>query len=413
MREVLWIAWLQIKRVIKNRALLGMGIILPLVMTALFTAGGRQNQAVQFPVALIDQDESILSGRLTEALEADPSLKIRKVEAAELPRLLADRQIASGITIPAGFEAALREGRPIDLELVQPPNGNADWSVQVSVQRSLRRVSSQYKLALQLATPPASAGSPANAGAPAGTGSPVASAGAPVSPEAVQAAWATLESTRQAAAVTVDAQSAAGGAKMQNDQNVQTAAGLATTFVMMLVFMMSSTLLLDQQNGTWNRLYSAPVHPTLILIGYLLSFFVTGIVQFGILILGSSLLFGQNWGPLGPLFLIASFVVLCAAGLGLLVATLTKTPEQQRAIGILAVSASSMLGGAYWPLDIVGPVMRQIGYLMPQAWAMEGFRGVLLQGDALSAILLPCAVLFGFTLCFLAAGTIRLRHRTA
>jgi ABC-2 type transport system permease protein len=412
MRQVLAITWLQIKRVIKNRALLGMGIILPLVMTALFTAGGSQQKAVQFPVALVDQDESELSGYLTEALEADPTLKVRKVAATELPRLLADRQIASGIKIPAGFEAALRAGKPIDLELVQPPNGNADWPVQVTVQRTLRRVSSQYRLALQLATAPAGTGS-AMGGAPANAGAAVgAAASAPVSDDAVQAAWAKLASARQEAAVTVDAQSAAGEAKIQNDQSVQTAAGLATTFVMMLVFMMSSTLLLDQQNGTWNRLYGAPVHPSLILVGYLLSFFVTGIVQFGILILGSSLLFGQNWGPLGPLFLIASCVVLCAAGLGLLVATLTKTPEQQRAIGILAVSASSMLGGAYWPLDIVSPLMRQIGYLMPQAWAMEGFRGVLIQPDALTAILLPCGVLIGFTLCFLVAGTIRLRHRT-
>jgi ABC-type multidrug transport system permease subunit len=40
----------------------------------------------------------------------------------------------------------------------------------------------------------------------------------------------------------------------------------------------------------------------------------------------------------------------------------------------------SPLGGLWWPLEIVGPVMRQIAYFVPTGWAMEGINAMLAFG---------------------------------
>jgi ABC-2 type transport system permease protein len=46
---------------------------------------------------------------------------------------------------------------------------------------------------------------------------------------------------------------------------------------------------------------------------------------------------------------------------------------------------------------------------MPSAWAMEGFQNLILRGQGFASILMPVAVLLGYTLIFLAVAIWRFR----
>jgi len=72
----------------------------------------------------------------------------------------------------------------------------------------------------------------------------------------------------------------------------------------------------------------------------------------------------------------AAGTVLSASGMGLFLAGVVRSPEQQSAFGILFINATLMLGEVYWDLDFVSAPLRRIGYLTPQAWAIEGFKAV-------------------------------------
>jgi len=85
-------------------------------------------------------------------------------------------------------------------------------------------------------------------------------------------------------------------------------------------------------------------------------------------------------------------------------------PEQQSAFGILFINATAMLGGVYWDLNSVSAPMRRIGYLTPQAWAIEGFKEVMLLSGAWGAIALPLTVLLGIAAVFMTAGLLRVRY---
>lgn len=69
-----------------------------------------------------------------------------------------------------------------------------------------------------------------------------------------------------------------------------------------------------------------------------------------------------------------------------------------------------MLGGVYWPLDLVSDTMRRVGYLTPQAWAMDGFREVMLRGGSWSGLARPLVVLLTLAAVFMAAGLRRVRY---
>ncbi|MGZ4135825.1 MAG: ABC transporter permease, partial [Tumebacillaceae bacterium] len=141
-----------------------------------------------------------------------------------------------------------------------------------------------------------------------------------------------------------------------------------------------------------------------------LSFFLIGWIQFAILMVLSSLLFHVAWGNLTGLIVLVSALLLAVVGLGMFLAGLVKTTEQQSAIGSIIIVSTCMLGGVYWPLDIVSDTMRGIAQFVPQFWAMQGFTELVARGGGVADILGPVAVLLGFAAVFLVAGLSRVRY---
>jgi ABC-2 type transport system permease protein len=59
------------------------------------------------------------------------------------------------------------------------------------------------------------------------------------------------------------------------------------------------------------------------------------------------------------------------------------------------------LGGAWFPLDVTGRTFSKIGHLLPSAWAMDGFQNVIVRGQGLASVLLPCGVMAAYAALFL------------
>ena len=187
-------------------------------------------------------------------------------------------------------------------------------------------------------------------------------------------------------------------------------AGFAIMFVMMMMLSMTGVLIEARQTGIWSRLFISPVSRFQVMAGYFMSFFLVGWIQFSLLIFLSSMLFGVEWGdPAGLLILITS-LLLCVVGLGIAIASLVKTAEQQSAIGTLLVISTCMLGGVYWPISIVPDIMQKIANFVPQTWAMEGFASLISEGGGIGDIMLPSLVLLAFAVLFLSVGLSRMKY---
>ena len=89
--------------------------------------------------------------------------------------------------------------------------------------------------------------------------------------------------------------------------------------------------------------------------------------------------------------------------------TLVRTRGQMSAVMAVSATALSMLGGAYWPLDIVSPAMRTVAYLTPTGWAMQGLTDIVVRAQGPGQAVLPALVLTGMSALFLAVGISRLR----
>ena len=67
------------------------------------------------------------------------------------------------------------------------------------------------------------------------------------------------------------------------------------------------------------------------------------------------------------------------------------------------------LGGAWWPLEIVPDFMQIIGRISPVAWAMDGFKNIVLRGQGLGSVLLPAGILLGYAAAFFALAAWRFK----
>jgi ABC-2 type transport system permease protein len=166
----------------------------------------------------------------------------------------------------------------------------------------------------------------------------------------------------------------------------------------------------EREQGTLSRLLATPTSRTVLVIGKVAGIFATVILQAAIMIGFGVFLFHVPWGddPLGVIMIITSFA-LATTGLGIMVSALARTRGQVSAITAVGATSMAMLGGAYWPLDIVSPAMRVMALFTPVGWAMTGLTDIVVRSQGAGQAILPSSVLLGMAAVFLAVGVSRLK----
>ncbi|NMD70822.1 ABC transporter permease [Bacillus sp. DNRA2] len=180
--------------------------------------------------------------------------------------------------------------------------------------------------------------------------------------------------------------------------------GFAIMFMMFGLTGAASTILDEKLGGTWARLFISPATKLEISVGYLVSYFLMGWIQFAVLMLAMNLMFDIKWSHLEYLIPFASLVILCVVGFGLMIAGLVKTKQQAMALSAVVITSTCMLGGVYWSLDLVPEFMKKISLAVPQSWAMAGFEEIISGSLHTGTLITDTLVLFGFSIVFFSIG---------
>ncbi len=159
--------------------------------------------------------------------------------------------------------------------------------------------------------------------------------------------------------------------------------GSAQAIFFMLFTAMSSAagILEEKRDGTLQRLIVSPTPRIVILLGKLIGTFLTCVVQVVILIVAltivGSLLAGKVefiWGSDIPaVVLVILMVALAASGLGTLVASLVRTPEQGNVIGGVISMVMGIFGGAFFSTSIFPDFIKPITNLTITFWGTDAF----------------------------------------
>ncbi|CAM3730362.1 ABC transporter permease [Mesobacillus thioparans] len=182
------------------------------------------------------------------------------------------------------------------------------------------------------------------------------------------------------------------------------AIGFTIMFMMFGISGAASAILDERIGGTWQRLLTSPAAKAQVMSGYLISYFLMGAIQLSVLMAVMSLIYGSSWGSLVYFVPFAALVIITIVGFGLMMAGLVKTRQQSGALSAVLIVSTCMLGGVYWPLEIVPEFMQQIAKAVPQSWMITGFREIVSGSLYTPAIVNSTLVLLAFSTIFFTIG---------
>lgn len=198
-----------------------------------------------------------------------------------------------------------------------------------------------------------------------------------------------------------------------NEKEVNTLPiGFTIMFMMFALGNAASSIHVEREEKTWQRLMVSPISSFQVLSGYLLSYFILGWLQFGTLMIVMKLVFDVDWGNLLYLIPFASLTILLIVGYAIMMASLMKTRKQTEITNSIIIVSTCMLGGVYWPLEIVPPFMQTLSKFVPQAWMISGFENIMKGDIMLSNLNMDTSILSAITIGFLTIGTVKIRKIT-
>ncbi len=187
-------------------------------------------------------------------------------------------------------------------------------------------------------------------------------------------------------------------------------AGMCVQFILFMGIDAGMVVLYQRRSGLWKRLQAAPLSRYVIIgsraasaaivaMVIMLTVFGFARVVFGVRIEGSLA---------GFLGVCIAFAIMTAT-FGLLIAVLGKTPEATRGIAILVTLILVMLGGSWVPAFIFPQWLQKASFAVPTRWAVDGLDAMVWRGSGFDAALGPIGALLAFAVLFGAVAVWRFR----
>lgn len=196
------------------------------------------------------------------------------------------------------------------------------------------------------------------------------------------------------------------------NQALQSLFGFTLFFVIYTIGFNVVDILNEKQMGIWDRIIISPTSKVAVYTANLLYSFLIGYVQvvfiFFVFRYGAGVDFQGSFGK--TLLIIIPYLFSIVA-LTILLTGLVKTTGQFNALLPLIGVSFAMLGGAYWPLEIVSSeLLLAISKVIPVTYGMELLKGAVISKSSLQDLLYPIGILLLMGVVMMGIG-IRLIER--
>lgn len=155
-------------------------------------------------------------------------------------------------------------------------------------------------------------------------------------------------------------------------QRVSTSTGLFLIFIMVSAMATMSVIQEDKRSMTLQRLMASPVRRSELMAGHFLGCMLVGTVQILFVLAVTRL---PAWGDYGISFgaqwLVLECFLLASLGMFAAVAGLMRGSERNSVVQPLILTPTCMVGGCFWPLEIMPESMQKLANFVPQKWVID------------------------------------------
>ena len=369
---------------LRDRGAMLMIFALPPLMFFVFAEvfSGTDGDSLQLRVQVQDRVGSSITAALAEAMVADPSIAAAALPADDPePRLAVttgevDALIVIRTEPAAGLGADLDAPAPI-VVVSDAARGLAGPIVSARVQRLVQREFTHLGVARAAALIDALAG--------------------PYTAEqreylAVALEELAAEPLREGDGASADglvAQETLNGVDPDRGGISYYAGAVAILFLLFSAMQGAISMIDERTSGIVDRLVATPGGYPTVVAGKALFLVGQGLVQVTLIFAFAGVFYGVDWlGRFGAWLLTAVLAAAAAAGLALLTASLARSRQQAQTASSFVVLILSAIGGSMVPRFMMPEWLRELGWITPNAWAIEAWQGLLWR-DATIAELAP------------------------
>jgi ABC-2 type transport system permease protein len=177
----------------------------------------------------------------------------------------------------------------------------------------------------------------------------------------------------------------------------------------MLIFLASMSVAREIETGTLKRLQLTPVSSVDIMGGITAALVLIGVVAIGLAFLVAVLCGFRSQGPLWVAILVGAMTSVSVIGLGMVVASFTRTVSQAFIVANFPMAMMMFFSGVIYPLPkvtIFTVGARQIGLydILPPTHAVVALNKVLTLGAGLSEVAYELSALTILSILYFAVG---------
>jgi len=360
-------------------------LIMPIIFTLLFGyasgAFSSEESDSRLPVGYLNEDNRWVDQSLHDMLADSETIRLVEYSSASIPefeRFVADGNLAAAIIVPREYGKAMLKNKTIHL-IVIADTGSTTWTtIQAEILTAVSRLDGAIRTATIM--------------------DDMLDDRAPFRYAFDQTleAWndppiKVIETTSSVVPNVAD-----GGMSLAH-----TSPGMMLQFAIAGLLTAAQIIVTERKSRTLQRLLTTSVRRIHILLGHYLAIFILIFSQFMILIAFGQFALKVDYMrvPSATLF-VAFSAALCISAMGLLIGVIARSEEQAVTFSIIPMFVFSGLGGAWVPLEVTGETFQIIGHLTPVAWAMDGFKNVIIRGFGLDSVLLSAGVLAAYAVLF-------------
>jgi len=407
-RNTFAMAWKEIQLLVRDRGLLAVLFLLPLLFTSLYggmnmQAAGGGDAIISLDVCLVNQDEGIFGEEIAKALNSIAELNVETFDGvADAEQRVAEGEATAAIVIPAGFTANMDAYTPTTIEVMVDPAQPESVSIVTEIMNQvIGEVTIWGEVQYGIRTVLDESGLLAGASIEEQRA---------VGAQTLGVIMTQLSEMRRTPAIVVASEDLEGATVTIAGALQAFFAFLFPAITVMFIFFIvgaaADSLLTERETGTLRRLLAGPIPRGAIIAGKMLAYVLLVCLQVVVLFGVGNIVFDLPLGesPVG-LVLLTLTVALVANAMGMLVATLAKTPNQAANIGLVLGFVLAGIGGCMNP-GLSAPITRSEGFmatlskLTPHAHAVEGYYRLMAENGTLINVLPQMGILLAFGVVF-------------
>ena len=382
MIAILKLRWMKLRDDIK---LIGIMTAMTLVMIGVFSSIDYTSEITYFGV--IDEDQSTMSQLLIEKLNSQDGYEMISYSLEEAKEAVKTYDISGAFYFEKGFAEDVLEGE-VEVQKLITSENMSNLQMDSLLTAGINQVKSDEAIIMMLNHIVAEDTS-------------------------IYAREAFEEHRTYKEPIKVESRSLT--ESKSYDSVKHSVVGFSLFFAMFTIVFGISDILMDKEYHTWDRLLISPISKLSILSGNLITVFLIGFIQVSSMFAISKYLFKVDWaGNIIHMMVVVAAFVFCVTALGMFLSNFVNTIGQLSAISPVILTGTAMLGGCFWPLEIVtAKPLLLLSNITPQKWAISAIEKIMVYGVGLNEVMFSVLVLVGMGVAYMLLGTFFLQRKSA